>query len=61
MAKMNWELDRDTRVTVIALLTRGQPAEQVSIQTGAPLDIVRALKSAVDEQMSLAATIEPRN
>jgi len=58
---MNWELGRDPRVTVIALLTRGQPAEQVSIQTGIPLDMVRAIKSAVDEEMSLAATIEPRN
>lgn len=40
------DLDHDTRTTLMAMVARGTPAEQIAERTGASLVIVRALIAA---------------
>lgn len=41
------DIDHDTKVTLRALIAKGQPAEQIAEQTGAPIDIVKAIQSTI--------------
>lgn len=51
-------LDRDTRLTLVALLARGQSPEEIAYKTGAPLNLIQSLQAHATEEMNRATKPE---
>jgi len=41
-----WEIAGDVRTTIAAMLVRGTPPEQIALQTGASLNVVRLIAAS---------------